>query len=109
MSIAETLPMVWPESPNARRTDPVTSHEAADLTDTARSRAAVLTILRAASKPLSDEEIDRAHRTLTLTPFTPSRMRTARHELVERGSVVAVGVTRSATGRKTTTWSLRGL
>lgn len=109
MTIAEPLPILWPDdSPRARRDDPVTSHEAADTTDTAGSRLAVRRILEASSKPLADHEIEKVHRTLTSTPYTGQRLRTARHELVQFGVIEAAGTTRTPTGRRTRTWRLVG-
>lgn len=100
--------LIFDDSPRARRSDPQTSHEAADTNDTARSRAAVLAVLNGSERPLADFEIESVHRTFTRTPFTPSRLRTARHELEEDGVVIPVGTTRTPTGRRATTWAIKG-
>jgi hypothetical protein len=102
----DMLPMVWPDAPNARRTDPETSHAAADSNDTAGSRLAVRAVLEGTKKPLADFQIHQAHRLYFRNPYTESRLRTARHELAEAGEVVADGTTRTPTGRRSTTWRL---
>lgn len=100
-------PMIFPEDePRTRRTDPVTSHEAADGNDTAGSRLAVLAVLEGAQKPLADFQIEVAHRPYVWKPYTGARLRTARSELVRKGTVIADGITRTPTGSKTTTWRL---
>lgn len=101
--------MVFPGSANARSTDPLTSHEAADLSDTAASQLEVMRILEHASRPLSDGEIYREHLAApVLNPwsFSDSRLRTARHELVEDGRVVEAGVGRTSKGRRCKTWAV---
>lgn len=101
-------PMVYPGSPLARRNDLITSHEAADLTDTAASQLEVMRILAHAGRPLSDGEIYREHLAApVLNPwsFSDSRLRTARHELVEDGHVVEAGVGRTSKGRRCKTWA----
>lgn len=102
-------PMVYPGSPNVRSTDPLTSHEAADLSDTAASQLEVMRILEHADRPLSDGEIYREHLAApVLNPwsFSDSRLRTARHELVEAGSVVEAGEGRTSKGRRCKTWAV---
>lgn len=109
---AETLPIVFPDdSPRARRTDPETSHAAADMADTAGSRIAVLTVLRASRRPLADFEIARAWaqrleatRRFGTVAYTDSRLRTARAELVGSGAVIPDGETRTPSGRRSQTW-----
>lgn len=104
-----TVPMVYPGSPNTRSTDPLTSHEAADMTDTAASRLEVLRILTHADRPLSDGEVYREHLAApVLNPwsFSDSRLRTARHELVEDGLVVEAGEGRTSKGRRCKTWAV---
>lgn len=102
--------MVLPGSPNVRSTDPDTSHEAADLTDTAASRIEVLRILDEEG-PLSHEVLVSHHNLrfwtgLTGKHFTPQRMRTACHELVEDGVVVEAGESRTIAGRRCKKWAL---
>lgn len=93
-----TVQTVWPDSPRARATDPLESHEAADATQgsVAASQAAVLTVLEDALMPLMDEEIAGYLK----GRFSPSRVRTARHELEEDGRVVSTGSVRPP-GRRT--------
>ncbi len=102
-------PMVYPGSPNVRSTDPLTSHEAADLSDTAASQLEVMRILEHADRPLSDGEIYREHLAApVLNPwsFSDSRLRTARHELELEGRVVAAGEGRTSKGRRCKTWAV---
>lgn len=102
-------PMVYPGSPNVRSTDHLTSHEAADLTDTAASQLEVMRILEHADRPLSDGEIYREHLAApVLNPwsFSDSRLRTARHELVVDGFVVEAGEGRTSKGRRCKTWAV---
>lgn len=102
-------PMVYPGSPNVRSTDPIESHEAADRTDTAASQLEVMRILAQAGRPMSDGEIYREHLAApVLNPwsFSDSRLRTARHELVEDGLVVEAGEGRTAKGRRCKTWAV---
>ena len=97
-------PMVYPGSPNVRSTDPLTSHEAADL-----SELEVMRILEHADRPLSDGEIYREHLAApVLNPwsFSDSRLRTARHELEVEGRVVAAGEGRTSKGRRCKTWTV---
>lgn len=93
---------------DTRRTDPVTSHEARDSSNAAASLGAVLSVLRDEG-PLTDEELvwamETAHVWGRVPRFTPQRIRTARHHLVERGEVADAGVYRlTATGRRAKVW-----
>jgi hypothetical protein len=102
-----TVPMVYPGSPNARRTDPLTSHEAADSVDEAASCAEVRRLL-GKHGPLTDEQIAWKHAAPLPRPlFSPSRLRTARHELEESGVVVDVGEGRTRSGRRCRLWALK--
>lgn len=104
MSVPLTL---WPDDePRVRASDPLTSHAAADTNDTAGSRRAVWLILAAMGKPLADHEIKRIHESASPTPYTEQRLRTARHELQERGVVVEDGTAVTPRGRKCLTWRL---
>lgn len=102
-------PMVHPGSPNARSTDPVESHQAADSISadaSAASQAAVLAALESTLTPLADQEIarivNRAERR-----FSDSRLRTARHELEEAGAVREVGTVKLAGSRSPSrTWEV---
>lgn len=101
-----TLALFDDDSPRARRTDPLTSHEAADLNDTAGSRRAVLLILQAYGRPLADFEIEKIHDEAG-GKYTGQRLRTARAELVERGVVADVGESITPHDRRCTTWALK--
>lgn len=84
-----TVPTVHPgDAPRARATDPLTSHAAADLTEdkVAASQRAVLAVLSEAMMPLTEEIAGYLKR-----EFSPSRVRTARHELEEDGLVMCAG------------------
>jgi len=105
MTITESRPTIlWDDSPRVRRTDPLTSHEAADTNDTARSIGLVLDILRV--EPLADHEIA----TLAAargSRFTGQRLRTARAALVEQGRVEATGIFRlTEHGRRAQVWQV---
>jgi hypothetical protein len=82
--------------PRARATDPTTSHTAADTTENrvAASQYAVARILEDAGKPLTDTQIAIKARWDYGYRFSDSRLRTARHELVESGHVKDVGTTK---------------
>ena len=102
------LPIVWPDSPRARRADPAESHLAADATQTsvAASQIAVREILSSVVFPLTDAEIVRLVNRERVR-FSESRIRTARHELVEDGLVVAAGLVRPVGARtRSTIWEL---
>lgn len=90
-------PMIFPDdSPRARTTDPLTSHEAADVSasSVALSHRVVEKILEDASGPLTDVQI--IHRAIWEHGYrlSESRIRTARKELQTQGRVVDAGVTR---------------
>lgn len=78
-------------SPDVRRSDPGTSHEAADLANRPGSEAEVLRILRTYG-PADDEEIYLMHIRESTVKWSPSRMRTARSALVDAGVVEATGM-----------------
>lgn len=92
-------PILPDDSPRVRASDPVTSHRAADATRKSRSgsRDAVLKALHQ-DGPLADHELVLAVQTdatWNLTRmYSPSRIRTARAELVELGLVTQAGFTR---------------
>ncbi len=102
-----TIPMLFEtfDSPRARRTDPDTSHEAADRNDTAGSRRAVLLIMQAYRRQLTDHEIETIH-TEAGGHYTGQRLRTARHELVDKGEVVHDGWKLGPSGYRTRLWRL---
>lgn len=103
-----TVPTVYPGSPRARATDPITSHEAADATQgsVAASQAAVISILTGAAAPLSDQQIARAAEAFGYR-FSGSRLRTARHELEEDGVVVKAGTVKHPGRTRMAVWTLR--
>lgn len=101
-----SVPMVYPGSANTRRSDPLTSHEAADSVDEAASCAEVRRLL-AAHGPLTDEEIAWKHAAPLPRPmFSQSRLRTARSELKEAGVVIEAGEGRTRSGRRCKKWAL---
>ncbi|MDY0829067.1 hypothetical protein SK224_07990 [Microbacterium sp. BG28] len=108
-----TLPMVFPDDrPRARRSDPITSHQAADQT-TRRGDAhhEVLSWLSLNPEGLTDDEIAdkhiRSRRKKHQKPCSGSRLRTARSELVEDGLVEAIGEGSSVLGNPAQKWGLR--
>jgi hypothetical protein len=100
-----TLALFDDDSPRARLDDPLTSHYAADMNDTAGSRRAVLLILQAYRKPLADFEIERIHKDAG-GKYTGQRLRTARAELVECGIVSKAGQTTTPHDRRCLLWTM---
>lgn len=102
-----TFPLIFPDdSPRVRESDPITSHEAADATvsKVAASQAIVLQILRNHPRPMTDEEI--RHEAHWYGFWSPSRLRSARSELVHQGVVEAVGtVTPEGHRTRATLWA----
>lgn len=92
------------DTPRTRKSDPVTSHAAADSNkNPTQSRALVLAVLTEKG-PLADHELVEH---LSYAYMTPQRIRTARHELVERGDVENAGYTRkTATNRNAVVWQI---
>lgn len=76
------------DSPRVRKSDPLTSHVAADSSNRADSKRAVLTALRV-HKHLAAFELEQV-----LPDWSPSRIRTALTELAEEGLVVRSDRTR---------------
>lgn len=108
-------PAIFPDdSPRARLSDPDTSHEAADSTTNKRaaSQAEVIRILTEFHM-LADHQIVQAHQAIQERigedpKFSPQRLRTARHELVEFGLVKFTGLyTLTPSGRRARVWGLR--
>ena len=92
------------DSPRARLTDPVTSHEAADSTagSVKESQSWVFTLLDHFG-PLADHELVEH----SINTWSPSRIRTARHELVELGAVTDAGFYRfTPAGRRAKVWQV---
>lgn len=106
-TINDTSTVAGTGGPRARRTDPEESHLAADTSNLAESQDAVLEAL--ATGPRTDGDIVRHHYDMSLffggPKFSDSRLRTARHELVEAGLVENSGIPGSTpSGRKCATW-----
>lgn len=87
------------DSPRVRRSDPLTSHRAADTSNRADSKQAVLTALRI-HKHLAAFELE-----AVLPEWSPSRIRTALTELLADGLVVRSDKTRTTKfGRDAHVW-----
>lgn len=101
------------DEPRVRRSDPITSHEAADSTSNkvAASRAFVLYLLRETG-PVADHELVAAAQDLykrlpEIQKFSPSRLRTARHELADADKVVETGYFHlTESGRRAVVWEV---
>lgn len=89
------------DSARVRKSDPLTSHRAADSANRADSKQAVLTTLRV-YKHLAAFEVE-----AVLPEWSPSRIRTALTELAEEGLVVRTDRTRSTRfGRAAHVWEV---
>lgn len=92
--------------PNARKSDPYTSHEAADsvveVTDTQ------LAIYKLLKKPMSDQDLVSAYRNLVASNRAPraseSGIRSRRAELVHLDLIKAFGESKTWSGRKCLVW-----
>lgn len=99
----------------ARKTDPTTSHEAADsVSDISMLQMNLLQIFRVAKKGLTDEELVSKYDSLKLKKkwksASPQSIRSRRSELVAKGYIIfdgEYGVT--GFGRKTRVWRLAHL
>jgi hypothetical protein len=106
------VPMIFPDDrPRARRSDPLTSHRAADMTNRrGDAHHEVLSWLSLHPEGLTDDEIADKHRRSRRAkgqkPCSGSRLRTARSELVADGNVKAVGEGLSALGNASQKWTL---
>lgn len=105
------------DTARARKTDPVTSHEAADsitLEGREASELEVLTILRAATSPITAEQIESRHTSRagwgeTSHHYTASRLRTALKQLADDNLVERTLVEgRTKSGRRAATWQITG-
>lgn len=109
-SVSRLVNLVEPPSlfdlPQARTTDPESSHKAArTVSKLAEKRAAVLAILRDHPVGLTDTGIASIHHTRQLPWQSPSGLRTRRNELVELGLVQDSGrVETTASGRQAIVW-----
>lgn len=93
------------DTARVRRSDPETSHEAADLSDTSNSIGAVLDTLRQYG-PLADHELSALMESLGYF-YTPERVRTARCALEKVRKVEHTGDFRmTPRGRRTRVWAV---
>ena len=103
-----TLPLISVDGDTvrARRSDPETSHAAADSSNREGSRVVVLAVLREHG-PLADHEMV-AFAESHGSRFTAARLRTARHELVGEGAVsIVVDVERlTPSNRRAKVWAV---
>jgi len=109
-----SAPVILPagDTARARKTDPVTSHAAADsITPEGReaSEHEVLAILADADTPITAEAIASRHLNRAgwgETPhhYTDSRLRTALKQLADDGLVIRDGEGRTKSGRRAATW-----
>lgn len=86
----------------ARSSDPLTSFSAGASVNKRQSQAMVLAALRYIG-PVTDERL-LDHLATNGLPITPSRARTARHELVLAGLVREAGEGRTRSGRRALLW-----
>lgn len=99
------------DTARTRRTDPLSSHEAADTNAVTASQAFVRDMLFL-SEPLADHElIVRCEQEFADYPnmrrYSPSRIRSARHELTEQGAVEFAGYYHlTPGGNRTQVWRL---
>lgn len=92
--------------PKARRTDPLTSHEAAEsVKDITKTQQFILKALR---KPLTDVALVSVYRSYKHAPqASESGIRSRRAELVQAGRVVDTGDrVKLASGRKAIVWQV---
>lgn len=103
---------------HARRTDPITSHEAAATVDTNRSQTAVLQLAyqylgryftQAAAVTTYQQVSHHQHaerQPNALPVLSDSRVRSAVRELQRKGHIMHAGYTSPATGRREAIWEL---
>ena len=106
MSLQETMlpPMLWDEdTPRTRKSDPHTSHQAADSTTPYQSQEAVVAFMAAYGMRAAFEL-----ESMFAGRFSPSRIRTALTELHSQGRVAVVeGVLRETPGgRNARVWAV---
>jgi predicted ArsR family transcriptional regulator len=100
--------MIFPDdTARARKTDPVSSHEAADSTagHIWESQQATIDILRMHGKPMTALQVEQITVAREL-PHSPSRMRSTLSELEALGRVERAGFTKPPHGRKRQLWAL---
>lgn len=105
----ETLPL-WPDdAPRARKSDPVTSHEAADATagSVMASQRAVAWIFENEEHPMTAVEVEHKARLYAL-PYSESRVRSCLSELVELGVLERDGfIRRKGDVRRRQLWRMK--
>lgn len=96
--------ILWPDdTARTRKTDPVTSHEAGDSNNVAASQQAVLAEFRKVDFGYADFELQ----VKLGGQFSPERIRTARHELAEKGVLEFAGIYRmTRSNRRAQVWWL---
>lgn len=101
------VPMVLPDdAPRTRKSDPVTSHEAADSNRVPRSHRLVLNVLYMHGRPMAQFEVERAA-SFGREPLSPSRIRSAFTELELLGKVNRTDEYRQTpSGRRAQVWVL---
>lgn len=110
------LSQITGDSPRVRRSDPETSHAAADSIDAdalEASEVEVLAILAAAARPMTAaaierENLERAWQGRTERAWSPSRIRTALRQRARDGDIVQDGEGRTPSGRRAAAWRLAG-
>lgn len=109
MSTNNLMPSVLPDdSPRARRTDPISSHEAADATAgiVQESQRAVARLFRNAIHPMTALEVEERAAAWHL-PYSPSRIRSTLPELEAKGVLARDGfVRREGDKRQRQLWKL---
>lgn len=96
--------MFGDDNPRVRRTDPITSHQAADSNDVRDSRAVVLAAFHERHHFADHELVE----FLSATSYTPQRIRTARSELSHDGVLELAGYTTTTpSGHAARVWTLR--
>lgn len=114
-----SAPAILPtgDNPRVRKSDPETSHAAADsITPEGReaSELEVLAILGAATSPITAEQVEARHTSRagwgeTAHHYTASRLRTALKQLAGDGLVERTLVEgRTKSGRRAATWQITG-
>jgi hypothetical protein len=94
---------------NARKTDPATSHEAAQSVSDDTITLTQKFILKALKKPLTDEQLIVAFRKYKTAPLaSESGIRSRRAELARRYLLMIVGESKTASGRRAYVWQVAG-
>lgn len=111
LSIFDTnvIPPLNGDGPRVRRSDPITSHEAADSNDVYPSQTYVFDLLWLLGPSTDHELVAAAEKEFAQHPgmdsWTPQRIRSARNELKNRGLAEFTGEYRpSPTGRRAQVW-----